>query len=166
MTLKLLPTTAQDLQEIIEWEHHPDNSPFIGSYSLERHQEVIKDPNERHFKFINDQNSMIGYAILAGLKQENHLYELRRLVIAEKGKGYGRQSIKLIKRYCFKEAGCQRLWLDVYDFNRRARGLYLSEGFSEDGIIFHETKDGKDPKRLIIMSIIRQDLKHQTANAL
>lgn len=141
---------------IMEWERHPDNSPFIGAFSYERHQQVITDPNERHFKFINHRNAMIGYAMLAGFKHEHRFFELRRITIAEKGRGYGRQALRLIKNYCFNEKAGHRLWLDVYDFNHRARELYLSEGFKENGMLSHEAKDQKHPQRMIVMSILKQ----------
>ncbi|MGI9545216.1 MAG: GNAT family N-acetyltransferase [Cyclobacteriaceae bacterium] len=162
-TLKLVPTAPDDLPKVMEWESHPDNSPFIGAFSHERHQQVIADPNERHFKFINGQQNMIGYAIISGFKQDHRYFELRRIAIAEKGKGYGRQALRLIKDYCFSEEACYRLWLDVYDFNQRARQLYLSEGFKEDGILLIESKDRKKPQKLIVMSILQQDHKPQTA---
>ena len=151
MNLKLKPTECKDLPKIIEWENHPDNSSFIGSYSLERHRQVISDPNERHLKFVDQQNTMIGYAILAGFNHPHHFIELRRIVIAPKGKGYGRQAFKLLKKHCFEKTDCHRLWLDVYDFNKRARKLYRSEGFNEDGIL------EQPPNRLIIMSLIEKN---------
>lgn len=92
--------------------------------------------------------------ILAGLTNENKSIEFKRIVISKKGKGYGRKALNKIKHYCFYKLHCHRLWLDVLETNERARYLYQSEGFKEEGVlrdcIF---KDG-NYKNLVIMSLL------------
>jgi RimJ/RimL family protein N-acetyltransferase len=65
--------------------------------------------------------------ILRGLGTE--VIEFRRLAITEKGHGYGTHALRLVKDAAFGEFGARRIWLDVYDFNERARSIYEAEGF-------------------------------------
>ena len=155
-TLQLSLTIREDLPKIIEIENHPDNMQFIGTYSLERHQKVIESADELHLTF-KDLGKLIGYAILQGLENSNRAIEFKRIVIAKKGKGYGRAALKAVKKYCFEELNCHRLWLDVFDFNRRARHLYRSEGFKEEGVLREciKTKDGY--KNLVLMAILKPE---------
>ena len=44
-------------------------------------------------------------------------------------------AIKEIKRYCIEELKCHRFWLDVLENNQRARYLYQSKGFKEEGML-------------------------------
>ena len=69
----------------------------------------------------------MGFVILRAV--DTDVVELKRIAISEKGKGYGRHALTLVKRTVFDEWGARRLWLDVYDFNARARALYQAEGF-------------------------------------
>ncbi len=63
---------------------------------------------------------MVGFIILSGIENSNLSLEFKRIVIQEKGKGFGRQSLKLIKDYCFNTLKFHRLWLDVFDDNNKA----------------------------------------------
>lgn len=43
-------------------------------------------------------NKLIGYVILAGITNPNHNIEFRRIVISDKGHGFGRETLKLVKK--------------------------------------------------------------------
>ena len=140
--IQLCLTIKDDLPRVLEIENHLENTQFIGAYSMERHQQVIENADELHLTF-KDGESIIGYAILQGLENQNDVIEFKRITIAEKGKGYGRAAVKAVKKYCFETLNCHRLWLDVFDFNVRARHLYRSEGFKEEGVIRECIKLGR-----------------------
>ncbi|MBN2285122.1 MAG: GNAT family N-acetyltransferase [Tissierellales bacterium] len=74
------------------------------------------DSNDEMHLLVFDKlgNSLIGHIILAGLNNTNDSIKLRGFVISEKGKGFGKDSIALIKKYCFKEINANRIWLDVF----------------------------------------------------
>ena len=90
--LELKLTSPKDLAEIITIESDPENMTFIGAYSFERHQQVIDNKDELHLTFAANER-LIGYAILMGLENPNNAIELKRITIAEKGKGYGRAAL-------------------------------------------------------------------------
>lgn len=154
--LQLTHTTSKELPKIVKLENQPENLQFIGSYSVAGHQAVIDNADEIHLTF-KDEEKFIGYAILKGLKNPNDAIELKRIVIAEKGKGYGRSAMKVMKKYCFEKLECHRLWLDVFDFNERAHHLYRSEGFKEEGIIRECIKRKDGYKNLVLMAILKPE---------
>ena len=158
--LQLKFTKKADLQIVLKIENDVEIAAFIGAYSLERHQQVIDSKDELHLTFAANEK-LIGYAILMGLENPNDCIELKRITIAEKGKGYGRAALKLIKKYCFEKLSCHRLWLDVFDFNERARHLYRSEGFVEEGIIRESIKREDGYKNLVLMSILKPEYNLQ-----
>jgi RimJ/RimL family protein N-acetyltransferase len=47
--------------------------------------------------------------------------------------GWGGQLYELLKRYCFDELNCNRVWLCVLETNEVARRLYQRQGFVEEG---------------------------------
>lgn len=155
--ISLQKTTAVDLPVVMAMENHADNRDFVTQNSLERHLAIIDGADEEHLKVMDIDGKMIGYVILVGLENPNKIIELRRLVIAEKGKGYGRETLQRIKQYCFQQLNCHRLFLDVIEDNLRAQHLYRSEGFVQEGLMreAHKTKDGY--KNLLLLSILEHE---------
>ncbi|WP_347921914.1 GNAT family protein [Pontimicrobium sp. SW4] len=157
----LVNTKIEDLDQIIAMETHSDNSAFVFPNSREEHLDLISNNDINHFVLKEANGSLIGYVILAGLTNANKSIELRRIVISKKGKGYGRKTLKKIKDYCFSELQCHRLWLDVLEVNERARYLYQTEGFKEEGILRDSIfKDG-EYQNLIIMSMLESEYRNQ-----
>lgn len=71
--------------------------------------------------------------IIAGLKNPNKSLELRRITIAKKGMGYGKEAFRIIKNWAFRVYNANRLWLDVKEDNVRALHLYQKQGFVLEG---------------------------------
>ena len=78
-------------------------------------------------------------------------------MISSKGKGFGRESLKLIKMIAFEELKAHRLWLDVREKNERAQNLYKSEGFIEEGILRECILHEGVYESLIMMSILESE---------
>lgn len=157
MTLILRPTTENDLPFVFEIEKTAADDRFVTSETIENHKRYLSDSDIRHFVVEADEKS-VGYAILAGLNDRSENVEFRRLVIAEKGKGFGRQTLHLVKKLAFEELNAHRLWLDVKDFNERARKLYESENFTTEGV-WREAVKAENGKResIVFMSILRSE---------
>ena len=161
--ITVLPTRTEDLEEIIAWENDAENQRFIFPYSMERHIAVIQQEHEFHFKVFDPKGKALGFLILALTEKEHESMEFRRIVVLEKGRGYGRKFIQWVKKFTFEEKNCHRLWLDVFTDNPRAHHLYQSEGFKEEGIKREcILTDGKR-RSLVLMSIIASEYNHQTS---
>lgn len=156
MSIVLRPTLASDLDFVIASEHADENVPFVIAWMREQHELALSNKDIAHW-IIEHQGERIGYIILAGLAQEHHSIELRRIVVTDKDKGYGRQVLRLIKQMVFDKLGAHRLWLDVKERNARARHLYESEGFILEGVLRECIKIGNTFESLFVLSLLQSE---------
>ncbi len=127
----LRPSSERDLEFVLKLEADLETAPFIHPWPIEEHRAAIADPGVAHWIVEHAaQGVPVGFVILRGLGSE--VIEFRRIAISEKGRGYGTQAVRLVKEAVFGEMGARRLWLDVYDFNERARSIYEAEGFETE----------------------------------
>lgn len=159
-TLQLRKTEEADLDYVLHAEHSDENRSFLIPWSREQHVQSLANPDIQHL--IVQTETRVGYAILAGFRSPNQSIELRRLVITEKARGYGKATVELIKDLAFKTHGAHRLWLDVKDHNQRARGLYEATGFVVEGTLRECLKTHDGFESLIVMSILRREYERST----
>jgi RimJ/RimL family protein N-acetyltransferase len=146
----------EEMIQIISFEK--SNAPFVESYTFERHLALLNDSDCLHLSIYKKENEMlVGHMICFGLSGSHRALELRRITISEKGMGYGREALQLIKEYCFKELQFHRLWLDVYQENTRATALYESEGFIYEGILRECIRKGDRYHSLLLYSILARE---------
>ena len=162
--LLIYKTQKSDIDTVVSMENDIENSKFIFPNSKEEHFKLISDENIEHLLLKSEKNEILGFVILAGLKDKNRNIELRRIIIKDKGKGFGRIAIKKLKQYSFEELNCHRLWLDVLETNERAGYIYESEGFKKEGELRNCILIDNQFESLIIMSILESEFKNTTAN--
>ncbi|MFT8322034.1 MAG: GNAT family N-acetyltransferase [Bacillus sp. (in: firmicutes)] len=152
-------TLESDLSYIITTESHKDNLPYIIQWSMEEHLHAIHhDKNLIHLIVIEKkQNKPVGYLLINGVNDSNESIELKRTAFSDKGKGYGRQMLKLMKKWVFTEKKANRFWLDVVDHNKRAKNLYESEGFIEEGLQREAVKINHHFESIYLMSILKRE---------
>lgn len=151
-------TRLEYMDFIIGIEKANDNFVFV--WPKDRHIEAIERLDEMHVSIINAvSRELVGYIILAGIGGEDNSLEFRRMVIADKGKGYGSISTRFIKEYCFRVLKYHRLWLDAYIDNERAIGLYIKEGFIQEGLLRECKKVGDEYRSMVIMSMLENEYK-------
>ncbi len=135
-----------------------NNSNFVFVWPKERHMEAITRMDEMHISIIKASTSeLVGYILLTGVGGEDQSLEFRRMVIADKGKGYGRIGVRFIKKYCFEVLKYHRLWLDAYTDNVRAIDLYASEGFVQEGLLRECKKQGDGYRSMVVMSMLENE---------
>lgn len=155
MMLRFRETTEADLDYVLEAEQHPDNRSFIIPWSRQQHQQAIADVDIAHWLVQTHMN--VGFVIMAGLCNPNDSLEFRRIVITEKGQGYGKATIEEIKKLAFEAYHAHRLWLDVKEQNHRAQALYAKAGFVVEGALRDCLKTTNGYESLILMSILRSE---------
>lgn len=155
MLISLRSTLPEDIDFVIDAEQHPENKPYIGQWARGQHLAALGDSDFGHFIIERaDERKFVGYLILAGLKNPNEHIELLRFVITQKSLGYGRATLRLVKKYVFEDHQAHRLWLDVMEQNQRARILYQSEGFIVEGKLRECFKVDDTFVSLIVMSML------------
>lgn len=155
----LYKTVESDIDTIVSMESEVENSMFIIPNTKEEHHQLLNDENIEHLLLKSENDELIGFAILAGIENRHNNIEFRRIVIKTKGKGYGRDAIREITTYCFEILKCHRLWLDVLESNSRARHLYHSEGFKEEGKLRNCVLIRDKYLNLIVMSMLENEYK-------
>lgn len=154
--LTLRKTTSDDLHFVLATEQHQENNRLISMWSREQHQDAIHSEDKHHL-IVEAEGEQVGYMILAGLTNLNNSVELVRITISSKGKGHGKETLRLLQKWAFELHGAHRLWLDVKDFNTRAQHVYEQMGFIAEGKLRECVKAGDTYDSLIIMSILRYE---------
>lgn len=132
--LILLPTTEQELPELMDIERHPENRPELFVSTLEEHLFHLNSDNFHLFSICEKQGNMVGYAMVQ-VDDHSKTFLLRRVAITKKNQGYGRSALSALLKWCFEERGYHRFYLDVYPHNRRAIHLYEELGLVWEGTL-------------------------------
>jgi RimJ/RimL family protein N-acetyltransferase len=165
-SVTLRPSLVSDLPFVIAAERHTNNLTYVGQWNYDQHQAAINSADKVHLilERLDDQEP-VGYAILEGLTDMNHSILLRRIVVTEKGKGYGRAALQKLKQLVFETYSAHRFWLDVKSFNPRARHLYESEGFVLEGCLRDALKTEDGYHSMYIMSLLRPEYQSAKTSA-
>ncbi|RXZ78819.1 N-acetyltransferase [Paenibacillaceae bacterium] len=151
-------TELADLQFVLQLESIEDNKQYIVPWEKNKHESALAEQDKAHLIIVNRGTEQpVGFVIIAGLLNQNQSIELVRIVIHEKGKGYGRTALKMIKKRVFDQLHANRLWLDVKVNNHRAKQLYASEGFSLEGTLRECLKNDNQFESLSIMSLLKSE---------
>ena len=158
MEIELRRTTENDLPYVLSAEGDDENSRFIAVWPEEKHRAALDDTNIEHLIIESKPHSQpIGFVMLAGLRGENRSIEFMRIVVTDKGKGYGRAAVRAIKRHAFDTLSAHRLWLDVKEHNTRARAVYEKEGFRYEGTLRECRKGPEGFESLVVMSVLEHE---------
>ncbi len=157
IAIKLAYAQAQDIPFVMAAEQ--ENAKYIGQWTYEQHANALHDPDILHLVVQDSGGKNVGFVIIRGLTNEHDNIELMRIVIVEKGFGYGQMALALVKKWCFEIQKAHRLWLDVRDHNERAQHVYESQGFIREGLFRECVKVGDKFESLIIMSVLEQDYR-------
>lgn len=166
-TICFRPTQVADLPFVISAEQHADNAPYVNQWSQQRHESAIVAPDFGHFIVEFTGNNAIsvdtspvavGYLIVSGLQDQNEVLLLNRIVIVQKGKGYGRQALRQLKVLAFERLGFHRLYMDVIANNQRAKALYLSEGFVIEGTLREAYKTDGGYEDMLMLSMLSTEV--------
>jgi RimJ/RimL family protein N-acetyltransferase len=155
--VRLRPTTGADLDFVVKAESDPDTGPFIIPWPRDRHAIALGDPDISHRIAEDERHNPVGFVILSGLANPDSSFEFRRIVVVEKGKGYGRSIVRAVTALAFKKLQAHRLWLDVKVHNARARSLYKSEGFVEEGLLRECIRGPVGFESLVVMSLLHRE---------
>ena len=169
--LRLRPTLLSDLDFVNTVERDALNLPFISPWERTQHEGALRFPDFRHFIVETGTNQQPGqrdgFVILQGCRNPHGSVELKRLVLQTKGRGAGRQCVRLLKRMAFRDLHAHRFWLDVKMLNTRALALYASEGFVEEGRLRESVRvsnDGADGyDSLVVMGLLDREYHARVA---
>ncbi|WP_042161275.1 GNAT family N-acetyltransferase [Paenibacillus gorillae] len=155
--LILRNTAINDLDFVVNTEKDNENKAFIGQWTFEQHQQSLTDKDMLHFIIEDKLGEKVGYVILSGLLDSNKALCIKRIAINIKGQGYGKEVMKSIVEWAFEKTAAHRIWLDLMDFNQRARHIYESIGFVYEGTLRDSYFNGESYESMIVMSVLRHE---------
>lgn len=121
-------------------------------------QMIKEDSNDVSFS-IEVEGTYIGHCGLHTIDTTAHSCELGIEIgdSACRGRGYGRDTVKLLLNYAFRHMNMNRVWLNTHSENERAIRCYKACGFIEEGRLRQAVWiDGHYVDR-VVMGILRQD---------
>lgn len=165
--LRLRQAAEADLDYIMKVEYAPENAKYVIPYPAEQHRETLHTKNAVHLIVESaDGKEKIGFLMIAGLDNPFKEIEFTRIIMDVKGKGFGRETLKLLKSWAFDDLKFHRAWLDCKLGNERALNLYKSEGFVQEGVIRETILTDGIYESLVILGILdreyfaKQELKN------
>jgi RimJ/RimL family protein N-acetyltransferase len=153
----LKPLGTKDQKQIGAWNKDVE---------VTKYREIEGSTDKKLFSFSfgifnKESQKLIGDIGISTIDLENKHAEIG-MAIGDKNywnKGYGTDLVKTILKFCFQELGLNKVYLDVWEENKRAIGCYLKCGFKKDGVLReHVFKDGKYHHKWI-MSILKKEWK-------
>ena len=158
--LQFRQADVQDLDYIMETEYKPENAKYVIPYTREVHALTIATGAAIHL-IIEEKTTKtpVGYLMIAGLETEAKEMEWTRIVLDVKGRGYGRETLKMLKSWAFDDLHFHRAWLDCKDHNARALHVYESEGLIREGLIRETILTDGVYENLIILGILDREYR-------
>lgn len=157
--MSIIEALQEDINEIIEIESHKDNRDYLWVGTYEEHMAEIEDSNHLLLIFREKtDNHTVGYALIR-LNPQSEIFELRRIAITDKRKGYGHEAMEALLKYAFEELKINRFWLDVYPDNEYGIKLYESLGMHKDGVLRQNYKSERGYLDQIIFSMLKEEYK-------
>ena len=163
--LILRPSAAADLPTFSAWERIPAVTEFFSIRDGQTLEEVTEkyrkddaDPGAAQLTICLKDGTPIGRVVMADII-EGWKAELWRIYIADtalRGKGYGKQSMQAVMKWCFEDLKLERLYLDHYTGNPAA-GLYLSLGFQYEGVLRRNCRKNGKLYDVHLMSMLKEE---------
>jgi diamine N-acetyltransferase len=160
MNIKLRRTSHDDLDFVVGVERSAENRRFVNVWTPDQHLATLSSEDLLHLIVESTVDGRrVGYVIVAGVLNVNRSIEFRRIVIAEKRQGFGKEAVRLVKTLAFDELRAHRLWLDVKEHNLRARHVYQAEGFAIEGTLRECLKTDDGYESLVLMAILETEYR-------
>lgn len=165
----LRPVGPQDADGMWEMVNDPEGRRLTGTTATFTREEidtwcaeVDARPGRLDWAILHDGDEYLGEIVLNDLDEHARSANLRlALRPGQRGRGFGGEAIQLVLDHAFTDApdglGLHRVGLDVLSVNPRARALYESLGFVEEGRLRDAHRDGEFWCDVILMGLLEDD---------
>jgi diamine N-acetyltransferase len=155
--MRFRSATVTDIPQICTLERLPEFRTLVGSWPEDQHLKMLADQGAAYIVAEDAPGKIAGFAILQGLCSEHKAVELKRLVVGAPNRGTGRRLLTEVIERAFGEHGAHRLFLGVFVNNDRARHVYQTSGFREEGIMRDAIYRDGGYHSLILMSLLESE---------
>ena len=146
-----------DIPTIMAVERTPGFEDLVGRWSPEQHAVELAKPSVRYF-VLRDGDEVAGFAIVQNLGDSDRRVHLKRIAVRDAGRGDGSRLLTGVLDWLFTETDTNRVDLDLFVGNDRAKRAYEKVGFQVEGRLrdYHRSADGSY-RDMWLMSILRRD---------
>lgn len=165
----LRPAEKSDVPIFVRWFADAEMSGLLGmrapfSEAMEEQWFVrqVENQGKEHYHFVMcrlDDSQPIGTISLFRVDEVNGSGGVG-ISIGEKslwGQGYGTDAMNALVDFGFGQLRLERIWLEVYDYNKRASRSYEKSGFIVEGVQRHANYRLGKFHDVLLMAILRDD---------
>jgi RimJ/RimL family protein N-acetyltransferase len=155
--ITLRPATHGDIDTIMTIERRPGYEHLVRRSARSIHDALINDPGHAYLLGL-DNGEIIGFAILRDIGSEQGGLYLKRIAVADPGRGDGSALLGAVIDWGFSLGSSHRFHLDHFADNHRAHRAYEKCGLRQEGILreAYRLPDGRFAD-LAVMAILRDE---------
>lgn len=161
-------TNFEDCKLFGKWESQDFIKKFFTIDDWRDYKEIVtefilrtQDETKMQFTILlKEGNIPIGRIYISRFDRQEDSIDITRIYIGEESclkKGYGREAMKGLLKFFFEELKLERVTLDFFEDNIRAKNLYVSLNFKSEGVARHVSKKNCRYINLHVMSILREE---------
>ena len=153
----------EDIPALMAVERLPGYDALVGRWEADKHGAEMASPSSLYFA-LREGGRLAGFAIVLDIGDPNRRAHLKRIAVAEPGRGDGARLLRGLIDHLFTETATNRLDLDVFVENDRARRAYEKAGFTAEGVLREHHRDADGGFRDVwLMSILRREWRERSA---
>ena len=154
----LAPGGPSDIDAIRRIEADPRFEGLVGRWSEARHREEMALASSRYFVLRDAAGEVAGFALLQKFGDPDRKLHLKRIAVREPGQGLGSILLEAVLDHLYANTDTNRIDLDLFIGNDRARRAYEKAGFRLEGVLrdYHRSEDGSFSS-MWLMSVLRAD---------
>jgi RimJ/RimL family protein N-acetyltransferase len=147
-----------DIGAIRRIEADPRYDGLVGRWSEGQHREEMARPSSRYFVLRDGSGAVAAFALLQRFGDPDRKLHLKRIAAREPGEGLGSRLLEAVLDHLYATTDVNRIDLDVFLGNDRARRAYEKAGFQVEGVLRdnHRRADGSFSSQWL-MSVLRAD---------
>lgn len=149
--------SAEQIYKIVNKEEFRSLTGTLYPVSEYEHEEWIKrvtcNSEQKLFTVLcKETNNFLGTIGLKNFDEKNRNAEL--FINLDSPGGYGTDSVKTLVTYCFKHLNIHKIYLKVFEYNKKAISCYEKAGFVREGVLVEQHFNDGHYSDVIIMGIL------------
>ena len=155
--MSIEPASPSDIPAIMALEHGAGFEALVGRWSAQEHAAEFEKSSSLYF-LMRENGEAAGFVLIQRIDPDHRKAHLRRIAVASPGRGLGSRLLCGVLDWLYSRTEINRIDLDVYIANDRAKRAYEKVGFSVEGRLrdYHRDSDGSY-RDMWLMSILRAD---------
>jgi UDP-4-amino-4,6-dideoxy-N-acetyl-beta-L-altrosamine N-acetyltransferase len=168
-TVYLRALERADAPVIVPWVNDPRVIEYVSIHkpmNLAAEESYIDAVNRSEHDVVfgvcsRVSDALIGVASLHQVDEHNRQAMFGIFVgdARNRGKGYGTETTVLVARYAFEMLNLNRVWLYVFEFNKRAIRVYEKVGFEKEGVLRQAHFSRGRYWNTVVMGLLRGNAK-------